>query len=578
MKRWRLAEPITEEFKDQFPEIDPIVLQLLFNRGVVTQEQIDEFLNPDYTKDVHDPFLFNDMDKAVNIIFKAIKKGRKIVVHGDYDADGVSASVILISTIKALGGENIDVYLPHREKEGYGLNSETVKYLAERGTDLLITCDCGISNHAEIELARENKMEVIITDHHVVPSKLPPALAILHPLLPEEKYPYKYLTGGGVAFKLAQGLIARDKKNKKILQEGFDKWLLDMVAVSTVADFGPLWGENRTLVKYGLIVLGKTKRLGLRELYKQAGIDLENIDTTTIGWKIAPRINAAGRLDHANAAYKLLMSDDREEAERLSKSLNNTNSERQAVTEKIIKEAMELIGEPEDKVVVVVGKNWPLGIVGLVAGRLSNRFNRPAFVLGDNGKEIVGSARSNIDFNLADCLKKINKFLSKHGGHSGAAGFRLKNRDCLDDFIAALKDLANKNISDEQLIPLINIDSQIVLDEVDWDFYEELEKFEPGGRGNHQPLFLAQGVSIVEFDTVGKEAHHLRLRVKHQGQRIFKVIGFCFANPEKVGADWCRVLKAGDKLDLLLEIGVNEWNGKRELQFKIVDLKISEEK
>ncbi len=566
---------IDDEFKNKFPEIDPVILQLLYNRGINTQRKIDEFLNPDYTKDVHDPFLFNDMEKAASIIFSAILNNKNIVVHGDYDADGVSASVILVSTIKALGAKNVSVYIPHREKEGYGLNDETVDYLIKGKADLMVTCDCGISNYQEVQRAKEAGMEVIITDHHHVPENKPPADAILHPLDKEEKYPFKYLTGGGVAFKLAQALVKRDMETKKVLAEGFDKWLLDLVAISTVADFGPLIGENRTLVKYGLVVLQKTKRIGLRELYKQAGFSPDQIDVKTIGWKIAPRINAAGRLDHANTAYQLLITEDVAEAESLAIDLNSTNVERQKTTEEITSAAKGIIGDnPREKVVIASGKDWPLGIVGLVAGRLSNYFGRPAFIMGEIDGEITGSARSNIsNFHLTETLDAAEEYLARYGGHAAAAGFTLKDKKNFPKFINRLKEIADEKIKEEDLIPEIDIDGEIILDDVNWDFINDLEKFEPTGEANPSPLFAVKDLIVDRVEAIGKDEHHLRLMVKHRGAQIFKLIGFCFAQEEKVGEDWCQVLKRGDKIDAVVDVGVNEWNGNREFQFKIIDLK-----
>lgn len=572
-KKWRLVDPINEKTRNKFPEIHPIILQLLYNRHLTTQKDIDKFLFVDYTNDLYDPFLFKDMKKAVERIYQAIANDEKIVVHGDYDADGVTASVILVSAIQGLGAKNIEVYLPHREKEGYGINLNTISYLKEQGTDLIITCDCGISNYEPLSKAKELGMDVIITDHHHIPEKVPPALAILHCRIKDSGYPDPYLTGGGVAFKLAQALYLKDQEKNKKLPDGFDKWLLDLVAISTIADFGPLQGENRILVKYGLVVLQKTKRLGLLKLYEKAGIDKDTINTETIGWKIAPRINAAGRMDHANVAYKLMMSENKKEAEGLAESLNQTNKDRQRLTNKIVEEAKAFVGEPDGKVVVAVGKNWPLGIIGLVAGKLSNQFHRPAFVMGDNGEQITGSARSNINFHLTECLDKLSNHLSRYGGHAGAAGFTLAKREDLDKFINDLKKFANKNIKDDDLISEIRIDAEIILDEINWEFYEQLEKFEPWGEANPRAVFLAKDVIIDRVEAIGKDATHLRLMVKHKTNKLFKIIGFCFADESKVGKNWCEALKKGDRIDMILDIGVNEWNGSRELQFKIIDLK-----
>ena len=298
------------------------------------------------------------------------------MVHGDYDADGVSSSTILVSVLKKLGAEHVDVFLPHREIDGYGLNKFTVQMLAEQKTDLIITCDCGISNGPEVKLAKDAGIDVIITDHHTVPDELPPAYAIVHPLVHGETYPDKGMAGGGVAFKLMQGLLKKHHETNETLPDGetheaYEKWFLDMVAIASVADMVPLLGESRTLTKYGLIVLNKTKRIGLQKLLLEArlltedGTKKREFDSYTIGFQIAPRINAAGRMNHANAAYNLLMTEDPEEAAQLAHELDQSNQERQKMTEELVKRAVEQI-EPaqiNDPILIVYGDNWPPGIM-----------------------------------------------------------------------------------------------------------------------------------------------------------------------------------------------------------------------
>jgi single-stranded-DNA-specific exonuclease len=317
MKKWIVLPPAPDDFVNKFPDLSPSIVGLLWNRNLRTTEQIHTFLNPNYSRDIHDPFLFKDMEKAVEIIFDCIANNKKITVHGDYDADGVDAAVVIISALKKLGLKNVDVFIPHREIDGYGLNNNTVSYLKQNGTELIITCDCGISNTEEITLAKSLGMKVIITDHHAMPGQFPPADATIHPLVPGETYPDKTLAGGGVAFKLVQGLLKKHRETNALLpdsqtHEAFEKWLLDCVAISTVGDMVPLVGESRALVYYGLKVLNKTHNKGLRKLLIEAGLADEfgkpkkgSYDARTIGFQIAPRINAAGRMDHANVAFAL---------------------------------------------------------------------------------------------------------------------------------------------------------------------------------------------------------------------------------------------------------------------------------
>jgi len=592
-KRWLIAPEIKKEFQEKFPEINPVILQLLYNRGIKNQEAIDEFLNPDYGQDIHDPFLFSNMERVVKRIFEAKRQDEKIVVHGDYDADGVSSSIVLVNTLEAIGVNKVDVYLPHRELEGYGLNQETVRKLAQSGCKLIITCDCGIANRQEIELAKELGIDVIVTDHHHPPENLPDCL-IINPKVKGEEYPFKELAGVGVAFKVAQALIKRSKEGQggeggrggKVIEEGFEKWLLDLVAIGTITDVSPLVGENRTLVKYGLIVLNKTRRIGLRKLIKQAGlVDEErerlkkrmDLDTYNISFQIGPRLNAAGRINHANQAYKLLVTNDEKEAEGLALGLEQTNQERQKLTDKITKEVENQIkGKTKDKILFGVGEGWPIGIVGLVSGKITEKYNRPSIVITKNEGEIAGSGRSIPEFNIIEALNKLGHFFSRFGGHSGACGFTLKGGVNIEEFKVEFKKIAEEELEGKDLSPVFLIDTKINLKEINWDLFREIEKFEPFGEANPYPLFLIEKVKIEEMRTVGKENHHLKMKLRaavNNSKKVFDAIGFCFADPEFTGVDWCQAIKPGDLLDIICEINKNEWNGYQELQLKIIDLK-----
>lgn len=568
-KTWKIQKTIKPEDLVRFPEINPIVLQLLLNRGIDTQEKIDQFLLPDYGENLHDPFLFNDMEKAVKRILRAVESKEKIVVYGDYDADGVTSTAVLTDLLDALGNKP-EVYIPFRETEGYGLNEEAAQSLIKKGANLLITVDCGISNKKEVEILMKAGVDVIVTDHHHEPAQLPEALAILNPQLEKEKYPFKNLAGCGVAYKMAQGIIQKhqDYKVKKI-EEGFEKWLLDLVAIGTIADLQPVLDENRVLVKYGLVVLQKTKRLGLLKLIEKMSSNLTQINERVIGWQIAPRLNAAGRLNHASSAYQLLITEDAAEAEKLAEELNQTNQERQQLTEKISAEAKELLGEVKDqKILIVVGKNWPTGVVGLVSGRLTDQHHLPSLVISEYNGEIIGSGRSIPEFNIIEAVEKSDEFLSRYGGHDQACGFTLKDEKSLRNFTERMKELAEAELAGKDLKPVVEIDAKVKLEDINWDLFDELEKFEPFGEGNLKPKFLAKGLTVTQAQTVGSDGKHMRLMVKHNGQIIRKTIGFGFGH-------WCDKLSEGDKVDMVFEVDVNEWNGNRELQLKIVDLKLT---
>ena len=599
MKKWIIQPEPPAEFIAVHPELPPIVARLLWNRNLRSPEQIDEFLNPDYTSDIHDPFLFRDMDKAVAIIFDAIKNNKNITVHGDYDADGVCASVILIKTLLMLGakpfvtGESQDgtrVFLPHREIDGYGVNMNTVKHLKEiHKTDLVITCDCGVSNLEEIKLAKSFGMQVIVTDHHAIPAELPPADAIIHPKLPGETYPDKGLCGAGVAFKLAQALMQKHcaLTNGKTPDgescEGFEKWMLDLVAIATVGDMVPLIGESRTLTRYGLTVLNKTKNLGLRELMINSGILDETgkpkrgaINTQTVGFQIVPRLNAAGRMDHANTALALLMSEKVDEAKTLAEQLNQNNSDRQKLTDQIVSAAREQIkstNQKDNPVLFVYDPSWPTGILGLVSGRLKDEFYKPAIALGNSPEGIVvGSGRSISEFNLIAAIQDMSEYFIKFGGHPQAAGLSIKDINTLEKFKIAISALAQKELAGVALVPQINIDAEVDLEDVNWKLFDLLQKFEPFGMNNEEPTYGARGITLVSADPVGQDGKHLRLMVKHNSHTVRKTIAFGFGDTNRHPSDWKNNLKPGDKINLAFHIDVNEWNGNRELEMKIEDI------
>lgn len=586
-RTWNLLEPPPQSFFDDHPELPETVATLLFHRNITTQEQIDEFLNPDYSKDVHDPFLFRDMHKAVNRLMEAIAAEETITIHGDYDADGVSASVILTDTLHAIGAKHIDVFLPHREIDGYGLNIGTVDYLAEHGTSVIITCDCGISNAAEIDHAKKRGIDVIITDHHAIPKTLPDAFATIHPGVQEETYPWKTLAGGGVAYKLAQALLRTHKESNETLIDGsshesLEKWLLELVAVATVADMVPLLGENRTLTKYGLIVLNKTRRIGMQKLLLEArlmhndGTYERHIDAHTIGFRIAPRINAAGRLDHSNTAYQLLVTKNGAEAVDLAYQLNQTNDERRELTDEYVEQATKQIkkdGLLEHNVIVVDSEGWNTGIVGLIASKLKSTYHKPAIAIGRKNGELTGSGRSVKGFNLIESLQDNPELFAKFGGHPMACGFTLAQGVTIAQLRVTLDAAYAEKTKNLDMTPSIDVDAEVDLDKVDWTLYDHLEQFEPFGQKNHQPVFLAKGVEVVRATPLGKQGNHIRLMVKHGSTKVRKVVGWNVCNTSNPIEDLCISLNPGDVIDILFEIGVNEWNGNRELQLTLVDVK-----
>jgi single-stranded-DNA-specific exonuclease len=571
-KRWRLAPPPPPELLAVFPDIPPLIVQLLHRRKLTTQAQVDEFLHPDYGQDLHDPFLFRDMEAACARVWQAIEAGERVVIHGDYDADGVTGSTVLMTTFrsvaKLIGGDPVRfrAYFPHREKEGYGVSPATVRRLASEGTDLMITVDCGIGNRAEVALAKELGMDCMVVDHHQVPPEIPECL-ILHPLVTGEAYPYKCLAAVGVAFKFACGFIDYARRHGAVLEPGFDKWLLDLVAIATVTDIMPLLGENRTLETYGLKVLNKTRRPGLKRLIEKAGLDLGALDTVSVGYYIGPRINAASRMDHAQIAFDCLMAEDEETAETMSERLNCCNVERQKSTEAMSTAAhAEVVAAGKQPVICVAGEGWSAGVVGIVAGRLTSEFGVPSFVFGKDGDRYVGSGRSIPEFNVIDAMNQASQYLLRFGGHPQACGLTIEGEANYEGFKASLLAHAKKQLAGLDLRPALDVDAEVRMSDIDWKFIHWLEKFEPHGEANPRPRFLMRDLQVTSAEIIGKNRNTLRLGVRGNLPREHKIIGFGQAAR-------AAVLTPGSRIDAILELGVNNWNGTQQIQYKLVDAK-----
>lgn len=557
---WKLAPAAPDEYIEKFPELAPAVVQLLYNRGLTSQAQVDEFFHPDYSQDIHDPYLFRDMLKAVDRLYVAIAKKEMITVFGDYDADGVCAATILTTVLEKLGA-SVKAYLPHREKEGYGLNKKAVEELASDGTKVVITCDCGISNAEEIALAKDKGVEVIITDHHSLPEKLPPALAIIHPQVSGETYPFKYLAGGGVAFKLAQALLVGQKSPLSATdKEKEEKWLLDLVAISTVADMVPLLGENRTLLSYGLIVLRKTRNKGLQQIILQARLDPEKIDPRAISFSIAPRINAAGRMNHANLAFYLLRETDEARAEQLARDLSQSNLDRQNLTETVVKEAQVLDLDWQDKILIFHKPDWPAGLLGLIASRLLKIYNRPCIVMTDNNDNIVASGRSIKEFNITKVLHDNKDLLVKFGGHPQACGFTITKENM--PLLAAKLKTAAAELDSDKFLATLEVETELDFHQISWSLLDSLEQFKPFGMANEEPIFVSRDISVANVRKVGSDEQHLKLDLAKDDKYV-GAIAFGLGDMD---------LKIGDRVDIAYSLSINEWNGNREVQIKIKDI------
>ena len=412
-------------------------------------------------------------------------------------------------------------------------------------------------------------MEIIITDHHHEP-KHPPsdAYGIINPKVKGETYPFKDLAGVGVAFKFAQGLISQAKKYGRDLGPAYEKWLLDLVTIGTVTDCVDLLGENRTLVRYGLVVLNKTRRLGLRKLMEKSNLVSGDLLTWNISFQLGPRLNAAGRLNHASTSYQLLLTTDESEAERLASDLEKTNQERQKITEKMYNEAKKQVEKLKDKkILFALGDGWSTGVVGLVAGRLSEEYYKPAIVMGREDFEIVGSGRSIAEFDIISAIEEIGHYFSRFGGHAEACGFTLTGEKNLEGFKREIEKMAVQKLKGLDLRPKLHIEGEIDLAAIDFDFLTELSVFEPFGSGNERPKFLLKDLQVAGLEKVGQNSQHLRLMVNQKGNLVRKCIGFSLAEVH-------GKLTVGDTIDLIGEASFNDWNGMKEIQIKICDLKI----
>lgn len=561
-KRYQLQAPPPADWSQQLPELHPTIATILYHLDVRTAEQAERFLHPTYQRDQYDPFLFKDMPKVVERLIAARDRQENVLVYGDYDADGVCAGVLLYTALKDIGVQPLNLYLPHRDTEGYGLNLKAIDQFIAQGVKLLITVDCGISNKAEVAYAAEHGIEVIVTDHHVEPPQLPTAaFAIINPQVQACGYPWPMLAGVGVAFKVAQAL-GRTLK----LPESYEKWLLDLVAISTVTDCMPLRDENRTLLKYGLIVLNKTRRLGLQKLIAATHKPGTPVTTGTISFRIGPWLNAAGRIDHANMAVKLLLSDSDAQANDCVETLGQTNTDRQTQTERMFAEAkIEAAPQKDQPLIAVYGEHWPLGLIGLVAGKLVNEFHKPAFVMTENQGMIFGSGRSVPGVNLIKTLQGIDTLLERYGGHAMACGFTLKATTTRPVFVQTFIEAARLSLDAVPEEKIYTMAAALTIADITWELIEQLEWLEPFGEQNPEPLFSLPQVIVKDFQTVGAKDQHLRLVLADEQGKKLKAIAFGLG-------ERAEQLKLGDRINCVGCVNVNQWNGNREIQFQIKDI------
>ena len=536
--------------------LTPLTQQMLEKRGIVEPDAVEQFLNPsiDY---LHDPFLMEGMEKAIERVKTAIHREESILVFGDYDADGVSSTTLMIEALREAGAY-CDFYIPNRFTEGYGPNEEAFLFAKDSGYSVIITVDTGIAAIHEAEVAKQLGIDLIITDHHEVQEVLPDAYSIIHPKT-SSRYPFQELAGVGVAFKFAEALLGR-----------FPKDYLDLVVIGTIADLVPLQGENRVLASMGLAAISRSKRPGVLALREVCGIEGE-MNEETIGFTIGPRMNAVGRLQDATPAVELLLSNEREEAQQIASFINQINQERQKIVAEIAKEAEELLSsrsEDLENVIVVAKEGWNPGVLGIVASKLVRQFDRPAIVLGIDPEkgEAKGSARSIDAFDLfANCMEVRDRFLH-FGGHAQAAGMTLEVEK-IDELRTALNDLAEQKLTEDDYQQVLDIEATLELDDISIKQIEEIDQLRPFGMGNPKPLFHLKNTP-KELRLIGSKKNHLKLQFQKEQSRVD---GIAFGM-----GDVYPHLTPSDSLEVVGELGINEWNGRKNLQIMVKDLRVND--
>ena len=538
-----------------------IIAKLLQNRGIDSPEKAKWFFDGTLS-DLHDPALLMEMGKAVIRIKKAISDKEKIMVFGDYDVDGITATAILYDFLKKAGA---DVYytLPNRDKDGYGMKDYFIRQFKESGIKLIITVDCGTSNFNEIELANESGIDVVVTDHHTMPAKLPNAHAIVNPKRPDCGYPNKDICGSSIAYKLVT-VLAKELWALKKSEEYLD-YLLTVVALGVIGDCMALTGENRILAREGIKRLSAGMHEGIITLLEEANLPTDKITSTTVGFQIGPRINAAGRMDDPNHAFELLIGN-LEKAE----ILNKLNDKRRVVTKKYIDEAVAEIEKMKKlpNIIILKSKNWQSGLLGLIANGISERYMRPCIAMQEKEGEFVGSMRSVNDFDITACMRETaGELFSAFGGHAMAGGFTLPKNN-LDDFLRLVEEAGNSKINPDDFVRTIKIDCEIMPDELTFETCNKINRLEPFGAANPEPILLIKNATILNIRSVGKASEHLQFPIR-LGDKMFNAIAFRFG-------EHLDKINLAIPHDIVCNVEINEWNGNRKLQLKIVDLKPSE--
>ncbi len=559
-KKWEYYNFDKEKIKEisQKFNLPEFIAKILVNRNVIEDEKIKVFLDPT-RNDFYNPYLLNDMEKAVNRIIEAINNKQKIIIYGDYDVDGITSITVLKKFIQDRGIE-IGYYIPDRLNEGYGLNKEAVKKIANEKYELMITVDCGITALEDVEYANSLGMDVIVTDHHEPLDIIPEALAVVNPKRKDSTYPFKNLAGVGVVFKLIQAI----SQKMELPEKEYLKYL-DLVCIGTISDIVPLVDENRVIAKLGLKLVCVTKNIGLRELINS--IRFKKIDSNAVSFGIAPRINACGRMGHAEEAIKLFLTENLVEAGDIADNLNKYNVTRQSIERKIYDEALEKIEKNNmnlENSIILGGENWHHGVIGIVASKITETFNKPSILICFDGEEGKGSGRSIVGFDLHEALCKTSEYLEKYGGHEMAVGLSLK-RSNFDSFKEKFQEIVEKS-DIKDIVPIIKIDDEIDLKNVTMDMVREIDKLQPFGEENKVPIFLFRNLKIDSIRAIS-DGKHLKLSLKYSNGWI-DAIGFNMG-------ELVEQYTIEDKVDVVGFLEINSYNNIEKLQINIKDMRKS---
>ena len=549
--RWKILPRVPDEYLNA-SGFSPLIAQLIYNRGV-KPEEIDTFLSADHRLEGN-PFLLPDISQAISRIYKAVLEREKIAVYGDFDVDGVTATVIIIEGLSRLGAEVIP-YIPDRIDEGHGVKLSALEKLQSHGVSLVITVDCGVTDVVEVKQAREMGIDMIITDHHIPLRNLPQAIAIVDPKRKDSVYPYPDLAGAGVAFKVLQALFHKDSREKWISR------LMDLVVLATVTDLVPLVGENRYLVKEGLRELNKSSRVGIQEMIKLTRLKLGELDAEDISWVLGPRLNAAGRMNNASSSYQLLTTQSSEESHLLALELEEKNAERQKLTSEVLSQAREkLTPKLHLPVLIDADESYSVRVIGLVAGRLADEFYRPAIIINVGPELCQGSCRSIPEFDFTAVLEECHNLLVAFGGHPLAAGFTVARQN-LAQLQERIVTLATKQLAHLELRPEIVIDADVPLSILTGDTFNIIQKLSPFGRGNPQPTFLTRQVEVVECRNFGKQGAWLRLKLK-QGNITWQAVDFKSRKTKK---------EIPSHIDIVYNLEKSRWNGEEVISLNLLD-------